>query len=901
MTRSPKSSIKRKVTKVILRASIGVLLVTVAAFMTYDLVTFLQTMVQNLGTQARTIADNSTAALAFRNESDAANVLSSLRTAPHITAAAIYDAQGRLFVKYPASVSEADLPASPSGPDYQFRKSHLMFFQPVIQSGKPLGTVCLQSDLAALSQRLQIYGAISLLITAGALVVAFWFSHTLEWRITNPIIALAETAREISGRQDFSMRAKKTSDDEIGDLTDAFNTMLVQIQRSHSALRESETRLSAIFNQAGAGIAQCDLSGRFVTVNDRYCELTGHPREALLKMSVNDITAPEDVGENLSALNNVAKGSSSSIFEKRYVRANGDLVWARVSVVPLRDGDGKVEFALAVAQDISDRKRYETELAKLVVQKDAQARLFDATLSSIKDLAYTFDLEGNWIYANKPLLKIWNKSLQEVTGKSSLELGYPPELAERLKQQVKEVVATRQPVKGETYYTDAAGVEDFHEYIFSPVLAADGTVTAVCGTTRLATERKRAEELLLQNEALFSALVDQAPNGVFVVDAQFRFQKINARALPVFENIHPKIGRDFAEVMEILWGREVGGDIANIFRHTLATGERYISPRFSALRYDRGVEESYEWETQRVTLPDGQHGVVCYFSDITELNRAARASQQLAAIVESSADAIISKDINGLITSWNHGAEQLFGYRAEEVIGRPITILMPPDPLKEEPNILERIRRGERIEHYETIRQRKDGKTIEISLTVSPMKDADGSVIGASKIARDITEQKQAERELERAHNEAVAASRAKDDFLAALSHELRTPLNPVLLLASDAANNSELPAETRADFEVIRRNVELEARLIDDLLDLTRITRGKLSLEKRPLDVRAILRDTIAIVQAEAEIKKNRPDARFRSGALHGFGRCRATAADFLERIEERGEIHSRRRQDND
>ncbi|HTA95318.1 MAG TPA: PAS domain S-box protein, partial [Verrucomicrobiae bacterium] len=210
-------------------------------------------------------------------------------------------------------------------------------------------------------------------------------------------------------------------------------------------------------------------------------------------------------------------------------------------------------------------------------------------------------------------------------------------------------------------------------------------------------------------------------------------------------------------------------------------------------------------------------GVVAVINDVTERKRAEQASRQLAAIVESSADAIISKDVNGIITSWNNGAEQLFGYKAQEVVGRPILILIPEDHQDEEPHILERVRRGERIEHYETIRQRKDGKLIEISLTVSPIRNGAGKVVGASKIARDISQQKQFERELERAHKEAVAASRAKDDFLAALSHELRTPLNPVLLVASDAAENPKLPPEIRADFDMIRRNVELEARLIDD------------------------------------------------------------------------------------
>lgn len=137
-------------------------------------------------------------------------------------------------------------------------------------------------------------------------------------------------------------------------------------------------------------------------------------------------------------------------------------------------------------------------------------------------------------------------------------------------------------------------------------------------------------------------------------------------------------------------------------------------------------------------------GAVDMVLDITESKRAEEAHRRLAAIVESSSDAIVSKDLNGTIMSWNRGAQQLFGYQAEEVIGQPITILIPHDRWDKEPEILERIRRGERVEHYETVRKRKDGRLIEVSLTVSPIQDADGKVVGASKIGRDISRQKEA-------------------------------------------------------------------------------------------------------------------------------------------------------------
>lgn len=238
------------------------------------------------------------------------------------------------------------------------------------------------------------------------------------------------------------------------------------------------------------------------------------------------------------------------------------------------------------------------------------------------------------------------------------------------------------------------------------------------------------------------------------------------------------------------------------------------------------------------------------------LERASAISNHFRAIVESSDDAIISKDLNGIIKTWNKGAEKIFGYTPEEAVGKPVTILIPPDHIDEEPGILARIRAGERIEHYETVRVRKDGQRIDISLTVSPIIDSAGRITGASKIARDITSKKAAERDLAQARDEAERASRAKDDFLAALSHELRTPLNPVLLVASDAVADPDLPPGVRSTFDLVLKNVELEAKLIDDLLDLARVRSGKLKVVKSCVSVHSILTSTLAIVQNEIDQK---------------------------------------------
>ena len=157
--------------------------------------------------------------------------------------------------------------------------------------------------------------------------------------------------------------------------------------------------------------------------------------------------------------------------------------------------------------------------------------------------------------------------------------------------------------------------------------------------------------------------------------------------------------------------------------------------------------------------------------DISERRQADHTREQLAAIVHSSDDAIISKNLNGIIQSWNKGAERIFGYTAAEAVGKHVSILIPEDRLNEEPGIIARISRGERIDHYETIRQRKDGSKIDISLTVSPVRNAKGQVVGASKIARDITDKKRAES--------------AKELLLNEIKHRVKNTLGTVQAIAS--------------------------------------------------------------------------------------------------------------------
>jgi len=236
----------------------------------------------------------------------------------------------------------------------------------------------------------------------------------------------------------------------------------------------------------------------------------------------------------------------------------------------------------------------------------------------------------------------------------------------------------------------------------------------------------------------------------------------------------------------------------------------------------------------------------------------------LQAVVDWSDDAIITKNLDGTITSWNAAAERIFGWRAEEAIGRHITLIIPSDRRAEEDAVLARIRRGERVDHFETVRITRDGQLRDISLTISPVKDAEDRIVGASKIGRDITAQRRLEAEREQllareqeARAQAEALNRTKDEFLATLSHELRTPLNAIFGW-SRLLQSGTLDEETQARaVAAIVRGAAAQTRLIEDLLDLSRIITGRMRLEIAELDLKAVIETALDTVRPAAAAKE--------------------------------------------
>jgi PAS domain S-box-containing protein len=229
---------------------------------------------------------------------------------------------------------------------------------------------------------------------------------------------------------------------------------------------------------------------------------------------------------------------------------------------------------------------------------------------------------------------------------------------------------------------------------------------------------------------------------------------------------------------------------------------------------------------------------------------------RLSAIVEHSEDAILSEDLDGIITSWNHGAERLYGYNAEEAIGGSPSILIPSDRLHEAESIEQEVRSGRPVQQIETIRRRKDGVWVDVELTVSPVRNEHGVLIGISQISRDIRELRASERAMHEARQTSEAANRSKSEFLANMSHEIRTPMTAIQGFADILSNTVERPIEIDA-VETIRRNGDHLIHLIDDILDLSKIEAGKLTVESIPVSVAKLVREVVDLMRVKAEGKR--------------------------------------------
>ncbi len=587
--------IQRKLVGFIFLTTLTVLLGSYLVLLVYESRSSAQATTHSLRTMADVIASNSAAALIYDDPKLAEENLSGLRAETDVTAAALYDRQGKIYSVYPSFLPNSSIPAAPLADGARFSFHELVLFQPVVQGNTRVGTLFIRSNLGGLYRRLSVYGVVLLCVLVGAVLIALFLSNFLQRQISQPIINLAETARAVSEQKDYSVRATKRSGDELGFVTEAFNSMLEQIQLSHAILGESEERFRVVADSAPVLIWIADTDMRATWFNKYWLNFVGRPMASEVGDGWTENLHPEDRASFLETMTGSYRQRKYFRIECRLRSSDGGYRWLLDQGAPRYQG-GKFAGFIGSCVDITDNKEAESAV-----------RLSELQLRLVTDHASVFicqiDREHRFRFVNRAYARRYDMEPQDITGRH------------------------------------------LHEIL---------------------------------GEGAYSA----------------------------------------------------------------------VKPRLDAA-FD-GNRQEFESEI-----------------------------------------------------------------------------------------------------HYATLGRRW------VHVVYEPLRGIGGEVTGVVSVLSDITARQLAAQELERARDEAVNASRAKDDFLAALSHELRTPLNPVLLLATDAATNPDLSPEAKEDFETIRKNVELEARLIDDLLDLTRITNGKMVLAHQTVDAHTVVRDALSTVKGELMSRK--------------------------------------------
>ena len=365
-------------------------------------------------------------------------------------------------------------------------------------------------------------------------------------------------------------------------------------------------------------------------------------------------------------------------------------------------------------------------------------------------------------------------------------------------------------------------------------------------TTSAALAKAEAFRKQIEAQQRFRQVVEADINGILVADASGNIVLVNPALADMFGYEINKLINQPVEVLlpEALRDQHQkyrSGYVAHPDRRAMGSDRELLGQRSNGEQFPVEVGlSSYENE--------GQLFVLATVVDITERNLLLATSKRLASIINSTEDAIISKTLDGMITSWNPGAEKLFGYRAEEVLGRSIELLMPEGREQEERELLARIALGETIAHYDTVRRCKDGHLVEISNTICPLRDALGRVIGASKIARDISDIKQAEAQISKLNlalkkrvKELATANKALDSFAYAVSHDLRAPLRAMSGFSQALLEDysERLDDEARVYLTEIDNASRRMGDLIDGILTLSRTTRGKLRNDKIDLSAK--------------------------------------------------------------
>jgi PAS domain S-box-containing protein len=600
------------------------------------------------------------------------------------------------------------------------------------------------------------------------------------------------------------------------------------------------------FDLNPAAMSITRLDGEFLEINQSFEHLLGYSADELRGRKAGALVLYDDPAERERIVSVAREHGYYRQYETQLRTKDGRTVWILGSVDKV-DYEGEA-CLLSSFLDISERKALETELLE---SKELFTKAFD--LNPLMMAIARAD-DGRWTNVNQAMVNGFGYTRDEFIGRSAVDLGMIVEMTSReavLEQLQKRGFALNFEMK----VRDKSGrVFDVLGSAYRIVL--DGLPCVISGHFDVS-DKKAVERQLLESRELFRHAFELSPSMMSITrSADLKYLSVNRSFERGLEYSRDEVVGLTSTELRLMVDQERQKVVDSIrVQGALIDFEAQIRTKTGAIMD--------VWGSAETVILNGERCILSVFFDVTQRKEAERVWRQtqedlhqkaegqaalLATIVESSDDAIVGKTLEGTVVSWNRGAEKIFGYTAAEMVGQSITKVIPDDRLDEETYILGQIRSGKVVSHYETVRRHKTGRLIDISITVSPIRDSGGFVVGASKIARDITERKRAEDEIRRFNQtlelkvkertaELQAANEKLEAFAYAASHDLKTPLRVIDTATKwlEEDLREHLTPETRETMDQLRRRVGRMEKLLDDLLDYSKVGRA---LDKHELEM---------------------------------------------------------------
>jgi len=636
-------------------------------------------------------------------------------------------------------------------------------------------------------------------------------------------------------------------------------------------LHENEARYRLLTESLPQYVWTTDSEGKIDYCNRHFLEYCGLTLEEVRAGRTLEMVHPEDLPGMLEKVEQSRVTGQPFEYEYRVRRAaDGQYRWHFAHSEQFADSHGMTRW-LGVAIDVTSNKQTELDL------REANERL-NGILSSIAESFIVVDREWRFQFVSQRVLDFTQKDWSELRGKVLWDI-FPEAGTTEFRAGYEKVMRERIPHTFQVVYPQRDGSTSHYQVHAYPT--PDGMAALISNLT----EKTRIENDLAESKRLVHVVLDSAGVGAWmwnldtndITDLSNTAKLLGIDRITSLDDVIPLLhAEDRAAVDGVLAEARKTGRLEWQYRVMLPDGSvRRLQAIGSLLHQQDG-------------FPLRMAGVI---TDVTERNRAEEVRNRLAAIVNSSDDAIISKDLNGIVTSWNAAATRLFGYLTEEIVGRSILTIIPPELQSEEPAILATLRSGMKIDHYETVRLHKDGSRLQVSLTISPVRDSTGRIIGASKIARDIGERLRMQEAM--IESEKLAAT---GRMAAAIAHEINNPLEAVTNLAYLLSSDPTLS-------ESGKKYAELLLDEISRVSDVAKQSLGFFRDSKKPdaFDICELL-DTVANLYRPLIEQKRIALKREFDGACRVFGSAAEIRQVFanlirnaIEAIEPGGAIQLR------